>query len=71
MKCPLLKCVQYDLHDTLEISWKLFQIGKKYYVDYIKYGLDHAKVALDTNKNLTIPLITNYFGWFIAILEHE
>ena len=71
MKCPLLKCVQYDLHDTLEISWKLLQIGKNYYVDYIKYGLDHAKVALDTNKNLTIPLITNYFGWFIAILEHE
>ena len=71
MKCPLLKCVQYDLHDTLEISWKLLQIGKKYYVYYIKYGVDHAAVALNTNKTLTILLITSYFGWFIVILEHE
>ena len=61
----------YDLHDTLEISWKLLQIGKKYYVDYIKHGVDHAKVAFHTNKTLTVPLITSYSGWFIVILEHE
>ena len=66
MKCPLLKCVLYDLHDTLEISWKLLQIGK-YYVDYIKYGVNHAKVASHTNKTLTVPLITIYFRWFIVI----
>ena len=61
----------YDLHETLEISWKLLQIGKKYYVDYIKHGVDHAKVAFHTNKTLTVPLITSYSGWFIVILEHE
>ena len=60
----------YDLHDTLEISWKLLQIGK-YYVDYIKYGVNHAKVASHTNKTLTVPLITIYFRWFIVILEQQ